>query len=66
MDAEVISGTGLFALISAHPVLFVILIIFLVFLILSLGYLLFKNAKSLKLGDFQVDFSKADRIWQKY
>ena len=62
MDAEVISGTGLFALISAHPVLFVILIIFLVFLILSLGYLLFKNAKSLKLGDFQVDFSKAESV----
>lgn len=62
MDAEVISGTGLFALISAHPVLFVILIIILVFLIFSLGYLLFKNAKSLKLGDFQVDFSKAESV----
>ena len=62
MDAEVISGTGLFTLISAHPVLFVILIIILVFLIFSLGYLLFKNAKSLKLGDFQVDFSKAESV----
>lgn len=62
MDAEVISGTGLLALLSAHPVLFVILIIILVFLIFSLGYLLFKNAKSLKLGDFQVDFSKAESV----
>lgn len=62
MDAEIISGTGLLTLFSAHPVLFVILIIFLVFLIFSLGYLLFKNAKSLKLGDFQVDFSKAESI----
>ena len=62
MDAEVISGTGLFTSISAHPVLFVILIIILVFLIFSLGDLLFKNAKSLKLGDFQVDFSKAESV----
>lgn len=62
MDAEVVSGTGLLTLISAHPVLFVILIIFLVFLIFSLVYLLFKNAKSLKLGDFQVDFSKSESI----
>lgn len=62
MDAEVISGTGLFTLISTHPVLFVILIVILVFLIFSLGYLLFKNAKSLKLGDFQVDFSKAESV----
>lgn len=62
MDAEVVSGTGLFALLSVHPVLFAILIIILVFLIFSLGYLLFKNAKSLKLGDFQVDFSKAESI----
>lgn len=62
MDAEVISGTGLFTLISVHPVLFVILIIILVFLIFSLVYLLFKNAKSLKLGDFQVDFSKAESV----
>lgn len=62
MDAEIISGTGLFALIGAHPVLFVILIIILVFLIFLLGYLLFKNAKSLKLGDFQVDFSKAESV----
>ena len=62
MDAEVISGTGLLALFSVHPVLFVILIISIICLILSLGYLLFKNAKSLKLGDFQVDFSKAESI----
>lgn len=62
MEAEAISGTGLFALMGAHPVLFVILIIILVFLIFSLGYLLFKNAKSLKLGDFQVDFSKAESV----
>lgn len=62
MDAEVVSGTGLLTLISAHPVLFVILIIILVSLIFSLGFLLFKNAKSLKLGDFQVDFSKAESI----
>ncbi len=62
MDAEVISGTGLLALLSAHPVLFVILIIIILFLIFSLGYLLFKNAKSLKLGDFQVDFSKAESV----
>ena len=62
MDTEVISGTGLFTLISAHPVLFVILIIILVSLIFLLGYLIFKNAKSLKLGDFQVDFSKSESI----
>jgi hypothetical protein len=40
----------------------VILIISIICLILSLGYLLFKNAKSLKLGDFQVDFSKAESV----
>lgn len=62
MDAEVVSGTGLLALFGAHPVLIVILIISLIFLILSLGYLLLKNAKSLKLGDFQVDFSKAESV----
>ena len=62
MDAEVVSGTGLLALFGAHPVLFVILIISIICLILSLGYLLFKNAKSLKLGDFQVDFSKAESV----
>lgn len=62
MDAEVISGTGLLTLFNAHPVLFVILIISIICLILSLGYLLFKNAKSLKLGDFQVDFSKAESV----
>lgn len=62
MDAEVISGTGLLTLFSAHPVLFVILIISIICLILLLGYLLFKNAKSLKLGDFQVDFSKAESV----
>lgn len=62
MDAEVISGTVLLTLFSAHPVLFVILIISIICLILSLGYLLFKNAKSLKLGDFQVDFSKAESV----
>lgn len=62
MDAEVVSGTGLLALFGAHPVLIVILIISLIFLILSFGYLLFKNAKSLKLGDFQVDFSKAESV----
>lgn len=62
MDTEVISGTGLLTLFSVHPVLFVILIISIICLILSLGYLLFKNAKSLKLGDFQVDFSKAESI----
>lgn len=62
MDAEVISGTGLLTLFSARPVLFVILIISIICLILSLGYLLFKNAKSLKLGDFQVDFSKAESV----
>lgn len=62
MDAEVISGTRLLTLFSAHPVLIVILIIGLIFLIFSLGYLLFKNAKSLKLGDFQVDFSKSESV----
>lgn len=62
MDAEVVSGTGLLALFGAHPVLIVILIIGLIFLIFSLGYLLFKNAKSLKLGDFQVDFSKSESV----
>lgn len=62
MDAEVISGTGLLTLFSVHPVLFVILIISIICLILLLGYLLFKNAKSLKLGDFQVDFSKAESV----
>jgi len=62
MDAEVVSGTGLLVLFGSHPVLFVILIISIICLILSLGYLLFKNAKSLKLGDFQVDFSKAESV----
>lgn len=62
MDAEVVSGTGLLALFGANPVLLAILIIGLIFLILTLCYLLFKNAKSLKLGDFQVDFSKAESI----
>lgn len=62
MDAGVISGTGILTWLSVHPVLFVIFIISLILLIFSLGYLLFKNAKSLKLGDFQVDFSKAESV----
>ncbi len=60
MDAEV--SKGLFAAFSDHPITFAIMLT-VIFVTVSISiFFLIKNAKSLKLGDFQVDFSKAESI----
>lgn len=45
-----------------HPILLLITIISLIALLVGVIFLLIKNAKMLKIGDFQIDFSKSESV----
>lgn len=48
--------------ISAHPVLFSLIIFAFLILIGIIAIILIRNAKSLKVGDFQIDLTKAESV----
>lgn len=60
MDTEVTGGV--LSLFGSHPIIASITVVAIVLVVAIMVFLIFKNAKSLKVGDFQVDFSKAESV----
>lgn len=62
MDADVTTKAGIIDAFISHPVVFAIMTAVILFAVGFSIYLVLKNAKSVKVGDFQVDFSKAESV----
>lgn len=67
MDTEIANAvksapSGALKLFSESPWIVVVLVIILIIAVIVITCLVIRNAKSLKVGDFQVDFSKAESV----